>query len=522
MILLSSSLWSIFGLVLLYYSIRWQRNRSRLPLPPGPKKLPLVGNLFDMPAERQWETYHKWSKQFNSDIIQLDVGGTSIVVLSSLEAVRDLFDKRSALYSDRPRLPMLVELMGWDWAIGFMKYGTPHQRAHRKMFHEAFSMGAAKQFQLQERLAAHALLRRILKDPKDVMQHFRHMAGALIMDVTYGIDVNSSPQYLDLAEEAMYGLSIASLPGRFLVDTFPVLKYVPSWVPGADFQRKAKQWRTATRKLLESPFAQTKREFVLGIAPHSFTSLSLAALDDTKDAEKLEYEALVKATAANMYAAGADTTVAALGTFILAMLANPDAQAKAQAELDSVIGPGHLPDFTDEPALPYLSAVVKEVLRWQNVTPIALPHYLTVDDEYRGYRIPAGSLVIGNGWFCLKSCSNSPQEIYPDPHTFKPERFLRDGKLNPAVRDPDTAAFGFGRRICPGRHMVWASLWITIGSILATLHINKARDESGKEIEPSYEYSPGTLSMPLPFKCSITPRSPQAAAVIRATGSKPE
>ncbi|KAJ6570585.1 hypothetical protein DFH09DRAFT_873149, partial [Mycena vulgaris] len=65
---------------------------------------------------------------------------------------------------------------------------------------------------------------------------------------------------------------------------------------------------------------------------------------------------IIQVTAANMYAAGADTTVAALGTFVLAMLMTPEAQVQAQAKLDTVLGHGHLPDFTDEPALPYTSA----------------------------------------------------------------------------------------------------------------------------------------------------------------------
>jgi cytochrome P450 len=60
---------------------------------------------------------------------------------------------------------------------------------------------------------------------------------------------------------------------------------------------------------------------------------------------------MIKTVAANMYAAGAHTTVSALGTFVLGMLANPDAQRRAQAEIDAVIGKGQLPDFPDEPAL---------------------------------------------------------------------------------------------------------------------------------------------------------------------------
>ncbi|KAJ7230278.1 cytochrome P450 [Mycena pura] len=480
-----------------YYAILRKRSKSRLPLPPGPKKLPLIGNLFDIPPERQWESFQRWSREFDSDIIHLEVAGTSIVVLSSMEAAHALFEKRSSLYSDRARAPMLVELMGWDFAIG--------KRAHRKIFHEAFNVGAAKHFHPQERAAAHAVLRRLLQSPHDVMGQFRHMAGGLILNVAYGIKVRPfDDPYIELAEEAMHSVSVVSIPGSFLVDIIPALKYVPRWVPGAGFKRKAEHWRKAARNLLEVPSSHT------GMASPSFASLSLRNLDASQDADKEAQEALIKAVAANMYSGGADTTVSALGTFVLAMLAHPDVQARAQAEIDSVVGPGNLPDFSDEASLPYVSAIVKEVLRWQNVTPIGFPHYITVEDEYAGYRIPAGSVVIGNTWSILHD-----EKMYPDPHSFKPERFLLDGKLNGAVRDPETAAFGFGRRMCPGRHMALGSIWITVASILATLKIDKSVDDDGEEVEPSYEYSRGLIPAPLSFKCSITPRSPQAAEAIK-------
>ncbi|KAJ7088893.1 cytochrome P450 [Mycena belliarum] len=511
---ISSSIWVALSAGVFLYAVHWKRDRSRLPLPPGPKKLPLVQNLFDMPADRHWETYSNWSKECDSDIIHVGVPGMSIVVLSSMEAVRDLFDKRSSTYSDRPRFPMLVELMKFTWAIGMMKYGE-NWRAHRKFFHEAFNIGAAKQFQPQERAAAHEVLRRLLRDPDNVLDHFRHMAGSLIMLVTYGIDVDATEnRYVQLAEEAMYGISVASLPGRFLVDTIPALKYVPSWVPGAQFKRMAQHWRESADELVETPFAQTKQDIKSGTAVSSFVALSLAATAESSTINRKAAETTIKTTAASMYAAGADTTVSALGTFVLGMLANPEVQQKAQAELDSVIGAGNLPDFKDQEMLPYVSAIAKEVLRWQNVTPIAIPHYVPVEDEYRGYRIPAGSVVIGNVWAILHD-----EEMYPDPQTFNPERFLLNGKLNPDVRDPATVAFGFGRRICPGKHLATSSLWITIASMLATLDIKKARDENGKDVVPTYEYLPGIVCTPLPFKYSITPRSRQAVETIQATSS---
>jgi cytochrome P450 len=99
-------------------------------------------------------------------------------------------------------------------------------------------------------------------------------------------------------------------------------------------------------------------------------TLEESSSTSTTEQELEPRETIIKAVAANMYGAGADTTVSALGTFILGMLVNPDAQRTAQAELDAVVGKGQLPDFTDEPSLPYTTAIVKEALRWKNVTPI--------------------------------------------------------------------------------------------------------------------------------------------------------
>lgn len=98
------------------------------------------------------------------------------------------------------------------------------------------------------------------------------------------------------------------------------------------------------------------------------------------------------------------------------------------------------------------------------------------------------------------------EDVYPDPFTFNPDRFIKDGEINRAVRDPAHAAFGFGRRylssgpllsylmvinirrICPGRFMAYNAVWIAIASILATFDITKAIDENGHVIEPSHEY----------------------------------
>ena len=81
------------------------------------------------------------------------------------------------------------------------------------------------------------------------------------------------------------------------------------------------------------------------------------------------------------------------------MALNPDVQRKAQAELDRVVSPHRLPDFSDRHALPYVNALLKELARWHVVIPTCVPHATIQDDAYDGYFIPKGSQIVPNAWY---------------------------------------------------------------------------------------------------------------------------
>jgi len=193
------------------------------------------------------------------------------------------------------------------------------------------------------------------------------------------------------------------------------------------------------------------------------------------------------------------------------MVCYPEVQKEAQAELDNVLN-GRLPEHSDILSLPYLSALVKEVYRWKPVTPLGVPHRSTADDLYNNYHIPAKSLVIANQWAMLYD-----ERIYPDPHEFKPERFLKNGKLDSSVRDPMDIAFGFGRRICAGKHLAHSVVTLTAASVLSTFDLVKKVDENGHEIEPNREYTGNGIRHPLNFPCVINPRSRYCVELIRSS-----
>ena len=113
-----------------------------------------------------------------------------------------------------------------------------------------------------------------------------------------------------------------------------------------------------------------------------------------------------------------ETTTSVLEFFAVASVLHPDSVGKAQEELDFVVGKNRLPSFDDIPNLPYITAFIKEVLRWRPVLPMGLPHSPREDDEYLGYHIPKGTLVVENQW-----AINLDNESFQDSHKFMPGGF---------------------------------------------------------------------------------------------------
>lgn len=484
----------------------YRRSTARVgKLPPGPKPLPFIGNV--LPKEKDWETYSEWAKQYG-DVVYVHSFGKPIIILNTYEAVCDLLERRSSIYSDRPYLVMLMELVGFT-GTAFQSYSNLW-RKHRSLYHKQMNSVAVRKFEPSQIAITIELLKLLLEEPQNYVQNIRRCAANLALSIAYGRElVERFGQYLFLSEQVSRHFVRAVRPGEFLVESFPILKYVPSWFPGAEFQRWAKTANEHTSASRDIPFQDVKDQMARGNVSPSFVANSLSELG-TSDESDYEVKA-VKSVASGIFAAGSDTTTSAVSWFFLTMTLFPEYQVKAQEELDRVIGRNRIPHFNDRPFLPYVDALVKEVFRWFPVAPSGLAHYTTEDDTYRGYLIPAQSMVLPNVWKIL----HDPVE-YPDPMSFKPERFLPDenGKV---PRDPTVSgAFGFGRRICPGRHLAESSVWIIIASVLSLFNVRPATDSDGKDIDVHYaiEPLPGFFCHPQQFPCVITPRSPEVVTLV--------
>ncbi|KAF8509759.1 cytochrome P450 [Hysterangium stoloniferum] len=448
-----------------------------------------------MPTQQEWIAFSNWAKIYG-DLYYINVLGHDMIVVNSSKVAYDLFEKSSSIYSDRGRLPMLNDLMGFDWNFAFMRYGNLWRR-HRKLMHKKFHPTAAAKYHPIQRSQTRKLLQQFCETPTEFVEHLRHTAGAIIMEIIYGIKVApKNDRYIITAKLAMHGMTVAGNFGTFLVDSMPILKYVPAWFPGAGFKRRAALWRKATTDMSIEPFQAVKRAMEMGNETPSFTASLLAELHHMSN-KPIGEEDIIRSTGSTVYLGGSETTVSALHTFILAMVCYPEVQRKAQQELDRVIGLHRLPDFGDRESLPYIELIMKEVYRWHPVVPMGVGHAVTQDDIYGEFFIPKGSIIVGNIWHIL----HDEKDYGPDTHKFIPERFLR-----PGVKEP-TAAFGFGRRICPGRYMADNSVFIAIASILKAFSISPAEDINGNPIPIKEAFTSGFTSHPEDFVCRITPRS---------------
>src|SRR5579863_6175656 len=148
------------------------------------------------------------------------------------------------------------------------------------------------------------------------------------------------------------------------------------------------------------------------------------------------------------------------------MIAFPEVQRRAQAELDAVVGRDRLPTFDDAPRLPFVRAIIEEVLRWRPSLPLGVPHAATEADWYEGMFIPKGTVCIPNVWHC-----NHDHAVFgEDADEFRPGRHLDEhGELlsgSAGTIQVGHVTFGFGRRICEGVQLANNTLFITTAWIL--------------------------------------------------------
>ncbi|KAL6704260.1 hypothetical protein ACN47E_008428 [Coniothyrium glycines] len=461
-----------------------------------------------MPKSGMLECHH-WlqHKDLYGPISSVTVLGQTFIIINDPNIAFELLRDRSAIHSSRPSQLFSGEIVGWRHATAMSPYDS--WKIQRKNITKiAGSNTSVSVFdRIQEAEAAHFLLN-LLADPDNLFDHIRKEAGSVILKITYGYTTvpHGRDPFVDLAAKTMAQFADATVPGRWLVDMLPFLRYLPECCPGTGFKATARRYAEQLKQCTNQPYEFVKHQMHEKRHQPSFLS---QCIEDIGTNAELEF--IHKWTALSLYLGGADTTVSAIMTFFLAMTVFPDVQEKARQEIDRVVGSDRLPVNADRERLPYVEAIMKETHRWHQVLPMCLPHSSIAEDVCRGYRIPKGAIMLPNNWWF----THDPA-VYPDPMAFRPERHLDTAGHKPEP-DPRNFIYGYGRRICPGRYVADNALFITIAQSLAVFTIQQPIDQvTGTYIEPEVKFEPGAISHPLPYKTSIKPRSEKHEELIRA------
>lgn len=226
-----------------------------------------------------------------------------------------------------------------------------------------------------------------------------------------------------------------------------------------------------------------------------------------------------------------ETTSTTLMWWLLAMVAYPEVQARAQAELDEVVGRERPPTFADVPSLPYICAMVRETLRWSPVTPLGVPHASTEDDWYDGMFIPKGTLCFPN----MRVLNSDPELFGSNGAEFDPARYLdENGQVKNLMetREEGHVTFGYGRRGCPGKWVTEGTLVIDFAAMLWAMRFERPQGSQGELDVRDYELCGLTAyvfrwnlswalgltcqhSRPVPFECKVVPRFMEAEALLK-------
>ncbi|EXJ66231.1 uncharacterized protein A1O5_10847 [Cladophialophora psammophila CBS 110553] len=416
------------------------------------------GNATCNPSETQLV---KWAREYG-EIYQIWQGMERWVIVCLPEAVKEIFDKHGTVTGSKARLRVAMDVLSGGFRMLFMPYGK-HWRAVRSVVHQCLSITSAEKMKPSQDLESRRYLYDVLTDPENFLVHVRRYTASVIMYSTYGRRVTSldDPTYQAIFEEAqVFGVVFGT---RFMVDKYPILEKLPKFLQW--WRAKYEPYHQKEVELWMGLWNGLKEQLASGIHTGCFVKKFMEV-----DYPKMGISEIEAAyVAGTLIEAGSDSTQNTLNSLILGLVAFPETVKAAHEELDSVVG-DRLPQFEDSQRLPYIRAMVKEVMRWRSVSNDHFAHLSTGDVVYKDYFIPAGTVIVGNTW-----ALHYDPERYPEPGRFNPARFLGTRALELSagecinVSDPcdrDHWSFGAGRRVCPGYTLAENSLFILTARLL--------------------------------------------------------
>ncbi|KAG8055561.1 hypothetical protein GUJ93_ZPchr0001g29900 [Zizania palustris] len=459
--------WLVIGLFSLYIFQLLRDSRRRLPPGPWPPK-PLIGDLLDLGEDgQQHRTFQRLSERYGG-LMCLRFGMVPHVIISTPDALRAVFSaggegRKADGIAGLPRLDVLK-------AMGHHVHTIFALDSQDEKWRELRKFAAAEMLAPRRISGAGALLQTKIVEGlyHEVSAHaargtavvFKHVVLDSILGLLLGV-IYSSDVDLEPKERAMFRDTIEEIVGMLgtanVSDTFPS-------IAALDLQGL----RRRMKDLLAIVYAQFDEQVSHRLRSREAGEPRKNDVLDTvldKESERKQEGPLLsrgdlRVLLSDLYGAGGSSPSSLAEWGMVDLIQNPEVMRKVREELNRVLGDKPLMEESDIARLPYLQAVVKEILRLRVVVPL-VPRKAEYDIEVNGYLIPKGTNVILNAWAISRNA-----DAWPEPDKFIPERFLGGETRSYMGQDFDMIPFGLGRRICPGLPLSQKLLPLIFGTLL--------------------------------------------------------
>ncbi|KAJ5647166.1 cytochrome P450 [Penicillium lividum] len=514
----------VLGILSLVIYKLWQNylsHRGKLPLPPSPPGLPILGNLIEFVKDASQASQHillqQWAEE-HGEIVGVKIGPMTEYYVNSDRAVKGIFDRESAATAERPRWIVSNEQICNKMNVLLLNSSEPRWKNQRRIIHSCMtSMPNADAGLKFLHFESAKFLNEVASGGPNgqtnlqVFDSLSRYTYSTFTSQSFGMEIpETNDPAIGYIHETGLAQILGTLPGSYIVDVLPFLDGFPMFLK--PWEQRARErfrrdlaWCMERLNRVKHPNATDPE-----IPQEAFLRI---LLQESKkygvEPEEAAYLSLMVVMAA------ADTSQMSTWSFFEAMLQFPDVQKKAQKEIDDVVG-DRIPVFEDLESIPYVRCIMKEVWRWRPPVALGHPHVTTKELEYGGYRIPAGSRIRINAWAIGHDANR-----HEDPERFWPERYAHDKttamqSINSSdVTQRDHFAFGSGRRVCPGYHVAERSFAVSIMRILWAFDI-KPLQSAKLPLDPS-DYRgqpPGNPNVNLPV--TLVPRSDKSDLIKKA------
>ncbi|XP_069442246.1 cytochrome P450 2D14-like isoform X2 [Ovis canadensis] len=478
---------------LLLLDLMHRRSRWAPRYPPGPTPLPVLGNLLQVDFEDPCPSFNQLRRRFGN-VFSLQQGWTPVVVLNGLAAVREALVYRNQDTSDRPS-PAVYEHVGYGpraEGVILARYGKAWREQRR------FSLSTLRNFGLGKK----SLEQWVTEEASCLCAAFADQAGRpfspkdllnkavsnVIASLTFGCRFEyNDPRIFKLLDKLEDLLKEESGLVRQVVEAVPVILRIPG------LAAKVFPGLKAFMALIDELITEQKMTRDPTQPPRHLTD---AFLDEAKGNPESSFsDENLRLVVTDLFSAGMVTTSTTLAWALLLMILHPDVQRRVQQEVDEVIGKVRRPEMGDQALMPFTVAVVHEVQRFADITPLGVPHMTSRDIEVQGFHMPKGTTLITNLSSVLKD-----ETVWEKPFRFHPEHFLdAQGRF---VKQEAFIPFSAGRRACLGEPLARMELFLFFTSLLQHFSFSVPAGQP----RPSDHGVFAFLVTPAPYQLCAVPR----------------